>query len=84
MPATILIADDHEASLRGLEALLQLEGYEVVCANDGKGALADFERVRPDLLLLDVDMPNIRGTEICRRIKNNPETMLVPSYSLLG
>jgi len=44
----------------------------------GETALAEFDRVKPDLVLLDVDMPRLRGTEVCRRIKNNPETMLVP------
>ena len=78
MPATILIADDHESSLLGLEGLLLLEGYNVVIARDGAAALAEFERVRPDLLLLDVDMPHLRGTEVCRRIKSNPETLLIP------
>jgi len=78
MPATILIADDHESSLAGLEGLLSLEGYRVVTAPDGEVALAEFGRVQPDLLLLDVNMPKLRGTEVCRRIKSNPETMLVP------
>jgi putative two-component system response regulator len=78
MPATILIADDHESSLAGLEGLLALEGYKVVTAADGEMALAEFGRVQPDLLLLDVNMPRLRGTEVCRRIKSNPETRLVP------
>jgi putative two-component system response regulator len=78
MPATILIADDHESSLAGLEGLLSLEGYKVVTARDGEMALAEFRRAQPDLLLLDVNMPKLRGTEVCRRIKSNPETLLVP------
>jgi len=78
MPATILIADDHESSLAGLEGLLSLEGHKVVTAMDGEMALTEFFRVQPDLLLLDVDMPKLRGTEVCRRIKSNPETLLVP------
>jgi DNA-binding response OmpR family regulator len=78
MSATILIADDHESSLAGLEGLLLLEGHTVVTARDGEMALAEFGRVQPDLLLLDVDMPKMRGTEVCRRIKSNPETLLVP------
>jgi len=84
MPATILIADDHESSLAGLQALLQLEGYQVVSARDGETAFSEFERVKPDLLLLDVDMPGMRGTEICRRIKSNPNTMLVPIVLITG
>jgi putative two-component system response regulator len=78
MPATILIADDHESSLAGLEGLLGLEGYEVVTAHDGEMALAEFRRVQPDLLLLDINMPKMRGVEVCRRLKSNPETLLVP------
>jgi putative two-component system response regulator len=78
MPTTILIADDHESSLAGLEGLLSLEGYEVVTARDGETALTEFKRVQPDLVLLDVNMPKLLGTEVCRRIKSNPETMLVP------
>ncbi len=66
MPATILIADDHESSLAGLEGLLSLEGYKVVTALDGEMALSEFFRVQPDLLLLDVNMPKLRGTEVCR------------------
>jgi putative two-component system response regulator len=77
-PPTILIADDHESSLAGLEGLLLLEGYTVVTARDGETALSEFRRVQPDLLLLDVDMPKLRGTEVCRRIKSNPETLLIP------
>ncbi len=78
MPATILIADDHESSLAGLEGLLRLEGYQVATANDGEMALAEFRRVQPDMLLLDINMPKMRGIEVCRRLKSNPETLLIP------
>src|SRR3989454_10033628 len=84
MPATILIADDHESSRAGLEALLSLEGYNVLTAEDGIEALEQFRRTQPDLLLLDINMPNMRGTEVCRRIKNNPETLLVPVVLITG
>ena len=75
---TILIADDHEASRVGLEGLLSLEGYNVVTASDGENALAEFKRKQPDLLLLDVNMPRLSGMEVCRRLKSNPQTFLVP------
>ncbi len=78
MPATILIADDHESSLLGLEGLLSLEGHQIVTAGDGELALAEFRRAQPDLLLLDVNMPKLSGIEVCRKIKSNPETRLVP------
>ena len=78
MPATILIADDHESSLLGLEGLLCLEGYRVLTAGDGAQAMAEFRRSQPDLLLLDINMPKMSGLEVCRMIKGNPETVLVP------
>src|SRR5437764_1671102 len=84
MPATILIADDHDSSRMGLEALLSLEGYNVLIAEDGIQALEQFRRTQPDLLVLDINMPNMRGTEVCRRIKNNPETLLVPVVLITG
>src|SRR5438046_8261795 len=84
MPATILIADDHESSRAGLEALLSLEGYNVLTAEDGIQALEQFRRNQPDLLLLDINMPNMRGTEVCRRIKINLETLLVPVVLITG
>jgi len=78
MPETILIADDHESSLSALEGLLALEGFEVVTAPDGEEALSAFHRGQPDLLLLDVKMPRLSGFEVCRRIKNDAETRLIP------
>src|SRR2546428_12308161 len=84
MPATILIADDHESSRAGLEALLSLEGYNVLTAEDGIQALEQFRRTQPDLLLLDINMPNRRGTEVCRRLKNNPGTLLVSLVLITG
>lgn len=84
VPQTILIADDHESSLTGLEALLSLEGYQVATACDGEAALAEFDRQRPDLLLLDVSMPKLSGIEVCRQVKNNPESRLVPVVLITG
>jgi putative two-component system response regulator len=78
MPNTILVADDHEPSLLGLEGLLALEGFHVVTAHHGGHALIEFERRQPDLLLLDVKMPVMSGIEVCRRVKQDPDTRLVP------
>jgi cyclic di-GMP phosphodiesterase len=78
MPNTILIADDHEPSLLGLEGLLAFEGFNVVTAHHGGHALVEFERRQPDLLLLDVKMPVMSGIEVCRRVKQDPDTRLVP------
>jgi putative two-component system response regulator len=83
-PKTILVADDHEASLAGLEELLTAEGFNVVTARDGQVALAEFQRAQPDLVLSDVKMPVLNGIEVCRYIKNDPETRLVPVVLITG
>jgi len=83
-PKTILVADDHEASLAGLEGLLSAEGFNVVTARDGQAALAEFRRAQPDLVLPDVKMPAMTGIEVCRIIKSNPETRLVPLILITG
>ena len=84
VPETILVADDHEASLAGLQGLLSLEGFRVATARDGEAALEEFGRLRPDLVLLDVRMPKLNGIEVCRRLKSNPDTRLVPVVLITG
>jgi putative two-component system response regulator len=78
MPETILIADDHESSLSALEGLLSLEGFEVRTAPDGEATLEEFRRQRPDLLVLDVMMPRMTGFDVCRHIKSNADSRLIP------
>ncbi len=84
MLETILIADDHESSLSGLQALLELAGYRVRTARDGQSALDEFYRLQPDLLLLDVRMPEVSGVEVCRRVKSHRDTRLVPVVLITG
>jgi putative two-component system response regulator len=84
VPETILIADDHESSLWGLEGLLSAEGFEVLTAPDGEAALAELERSRPDLLLLDVKMPRLSGFDVCRQIKSDADTRLIPVILITG
>lgn len=83
-PKTILVADDHKSSLSGLEGLLSAEGFNVVTATDGQVALAEFQRAQPDLVLTDVKMPVLTGLELCRHIKTDPETRLVPVVLITG
>jgi putative two-component system response regulator len=74
----ILIADDSEANRELLSALLSAEGYQVVCAVDGKQALDRVESDLIDLALLDVLMPRRTGFEVCQAMKSKPETRLIP------
>lgn len=75
---TILVVDDTPANLAVLNAILK-EHYKLRIANNGEQALLLAERFPlPDLILLDVMMPDIDGFEVCRRLKNNPMTAEIP------
>jgi len=76
--AKILVVDDEEKNVKLLEAQLVPRGYAVVTAANGEEALQQVEAEQPDLVLLDVMMPVINGFEVCARLKNNPETRLLP------
>ena len=75
---TILVVDDEPANRELLRAQLVSEGHEVVMAEDGRGALREFLSIQPDLVLLDILMPHIDGFEVCRTLKQNPDTRLTP------
>ncbi len=70
----IMIVDDEFFISRSLAFLLEKEGYECCTANDGEEALQLLDQEKPDLLFLDINMPNKNGYEVCREIKANPET----------
>ncbi|WP_309645704.1 PleD family two-component system response regulator [Phenylobacterium sp.] len=72
------MVDDIEANVRLLEAKLTAEYYEVLVAYDGPTALAIAAAEKPDIVLLDVMMPGMDGFQVCRRLKDDPETRHVP------
>ncbi len=74
----ILIVDDTPANLEILSKALKESGFIVAVETDGEGALEQVSYHRPDLILLDVQMPGIDGFETCRRLKANPETKDIP------
>jgi cyclic di-GMP phosphodiesterase len=84
MPSTILIADDEPAFRDFLGTLLRTQGFRVVAAGDGIEALDEFAHHQPDLVLLDIEMPHVDGFEVCRRLKQNPETKLTPVVLVTG
>src|SRR6201988_2070086 len=80
----ILVADDDEANRELLSAMLTAEGYQVVCAADGRQAQQQVDSDSIDLALLDVVMPRPTGFEVCQAMKSKPETRLIPVILLTG
>ncbi len=74
----LLVVDDTPNNVKLLSDLLRARGYEVATAASGLEALARVETERPDLVLLDVVMPEMSGYEVCRRIRANPATTTLP------
>lgn len=74
----ILLVDDESQNLEVLRRLMTRRGYDVLTASSGELALRSVVRNRPDLVLLDVNMPGIDGIEVCRRLKADPQTRLIP------
>lgn len=80
----VLIVDDNPTVACLLRHALSAEGCEVELAVDGQEALVRIADATPDLILLDLDIPYIPGDELCRRIKNDPVTRLVPVVMVTG
>jgi class 3 adenylate cyclase/CheY-like chemotaxis protein len=77
-PVKILVVDDTPKNVKLLDYLLTGKGYAVVTAASGTEALAQVEAERPDLVLLDVVMAEMSGYEVCRKIRENPDTRVLP------
>ena len=73
----ILVVDDDKNICELLRLYLVKEGYGVTIANDGTAALQEFDKLHPDLVLLDVMMPGIDGWEVCRKIRQNNQTPII-------
>ncbi|MGB6718565.1 MAG: HD domain-containing phosphohydrolase [Candidatus Acidiferrales bacterium] len=84
MSERILVVDDEPAIREGLQLLLERQGYDVCTALDGANALSECAAFRPDLILLDVVMPGRDGFDVCREIKSNAETRLIPVVLITG
>jgi two-component system, cell cycle response regulator DivK len=89
MSRRILVVEDQEDNRRILRDLLGNAGYELIEAESGEEALTAVEAQRPDLILMDIQLPVMDGYEVARRVKSNPDMKLVPiiavtSYALTG
>ena len=89
MTKRILVVEDEEDNRQILRDLLATSGYEMVEAQDGEQALAAVDQHRPDLILMDIQLPIMDGYEATRRIRANPANKRIPiiavtSYALSG
>ena len=78
MSEKILIIDDDIDTLRLVGLVLQKEGYQIITANNGKQGLLKMSEETPDLILLDIMMPEMDGYEVARRLRKNPKTAEIP------
>lgn len=80
----VLICDDDKTQLLLLEKTLSKEGYAIEKAVDGEQALSAFERVKPDIILLDVNMPKRDGYSVCERIRASKQGLSIPILMITG
>ena len=78
----ILIVEDEESLLKLESILLTSKGYDVTGVMDGRSALEEVAKNKPDLIILDIMLPELDGFEVCRRIRENPDTSHIPVVML--
>jgi DNA-binding response OmpR family regulator len=79
---TLLVVDDEPEISKLVARIFEKRGYRVNVAGDGAEALASVAKDRPDLLILDLNLPKIDGWEVCRRLKSDPATKTIPIIML--
>jgi len=75
---SVLVIDDDEALIKTIRPLLISNGYSVLTADSGENGLIIAESQQPDIILLDVILPGIKGREVCKRLKSNDKTKDIP------
>lgn len=74
----ILLVDDHQTVFRLLEAIVRIKGYTLLYAESGQQGIVMARQEQPDLILLDVMMPDIDGFKVCQYLKENEDTRHIP------
>lgn len=78
MAKKILIIEDYKATAEMLSRMLEMNGYEAISALDGESGLKKAALERPDLILLDIMLPEKSGIEVCKELKSGPRTKNIP------
>ena len=78
----ILLIDDDPEIREFITTFLDIEGYEVLLADNGETGLVAAEQDAPDLILLDISMPDIEGLEVCKLLRERPKTADTPIFIL--
>jgi len=78
MPHSVLVVDDNDMNLALIAKILELEGYQVALARNGREAIQSVVRKVPDLAILDVMMPDMDGYELCKKLRQPPLNVAVP------
>ncbi len=78
----VLIVEDSTIQAQSLQKMLEQHGLRVLCAPGGRVGIELAQQWRPDVILLDVKMPDMDGFEVCRHLKENPETNHIPIVML--
>jgi DNA-binding response OmpR family regulator len=76
--ARILLIDDHQTVFRLIEAIVRIKGYKLLYAESGQQGIVMARKEQPDLILLDVMMPDIDGFKVCQYLKENDDTKEIP------
>ena len=82
MAKRVLVVDDDPTALRLIGYSLQQEGYDVLTAGNGLDGLSQARQLHPDLVILDIMMPDLDGFEVCRRLRSDPATRRLPVLML--
>ena len=73
----VMLVEDEEAFIEALQVGLAREGFEVVVARDGAEALSKFDELDPDIMLLDVMLPKVSGTDVCREVRKKSQVPII-------
>jgi two-component system cell cycle response regulator DivK len=80
----ILIVDDYPDALDIWAIYLRAMGYRVSTAGDGAAAIEEAERLLPDLIVLDLELPRVSGFDVAKRLRANPDTQFIPLIAATG